>query len=107
MSADPRAAYDAVAAELEATAGARKGAMFGMPCLKYGSKAFAGFTQQAMVFKLGAAAHGEALALAGAHLFDPSGQGRPMKEWVVVPFEHVARWSELGRAALEYIAAAS
>lgn len=103
MSTDPRAAYDAVAAELMASAGALKGTMFGMPCLKRIGKAFAGFFHDAMVFKLAAPAHARALALAGAQLFDPSGRGRPMQEWVIVPVEHAARWPEFGRAALEYV----
>ena len=39
-----------------------------------------------MVFKLpDPAAHAQALALDGAHLFDPGGKGQPFKEWVVVP----------------------
>ena len=103
MSNDPRAAYDAVTAELALAAGVTPGQMFGMPCLKAGSKAFAGFYQDAMVFKLGIPAHAQALALAGAHLFDPSGRGRPMKEWVVVPAEHSDQWSALAEAARQYV----
>jgi len=57
-----------------------------------------------MVFKLGGASHAEALALFGAKLFDPSERGRPMKEWVVVPLEHVSRWLEFARYAFDYVA---
>jgi hypothetical protein len=78
--------------------------MFGMPCLKIRDKAFAGLYQNAMVFKLGGDSHAEALALAGSHLFDPSGMGRAMKEWVVVAPEHSKRYAELGRRALAYVA---
>ena len=54
-----------------------------------------------MVFKLeDTAAHADALALYGAHLFDPGGRGRPFKEWVVVPRAHVTRWQALAEAAL-------
>lgn len=102
MSTDPRTEYDAVAAELCATAPVAAGQMFGMPSLKREGKAFAGFYQDAMVFKLGAPEHAEALALAGAHLFDPSGRDRPMKEWVVVPVAHAMRWPDYARAALRY-----
>ena len=98
MSADPRVTYDAIAAEL----GATSAKMFGVPCLKHNGKAFAGFYQGAMVFKLSGAAHTEALALPGARLFDPSGRG-PMKEWVEVPAQHAARWPALGQAALAYV----
>jgi hypothetical protein len=74
--------------------------MFGMPSLKANGKAFAGVFGDALVFKIGGDAHAGALALSGAVLFDPSGTGRAMKEWVVVPFAHQKRWSELGRAAI-------
>ena len=77
--------------------------MMGMPSLKANGKLVAGFAiaEDAMVFKLpDPAAHAEALALEGAHLFDPSGRGRPMKEWVVVPPAHAERWAELVERAL-------
>ena len=43
MFSDPRAAYDAATAEPALAAGVTPGQMFGMACLKAGSKAFAGF----------------------------------------------------------------
>ena len=87
MPTDPRVQYDAVAAELAATSPTILGKMFGMPCLKNNGKAFAGFYQGAMVFKLPVPQHTEALALSSARLFDPSGRGRLMREWaeVLVP----------------------
>jgi len=77
--------------------------MMGMPCVKRGGKMVAGFAkgEGGMVFKLpDPAAHARALALVGAHLFDPSGKGQPFKEWVVVPFEHDAEWESLAAHAL-------
>jgi hypothetical protein len=103
MSTDPRSSYDAIAEELSVTTPAIKGQMFGMPCLKNNGKAFAGFFQDAMVFKLGAPNHAEALALAGSRLFDPSERGRPMKEWVVIQVEHSSRWLEFAQDALRYV----
>ena len=102
MPDDPRAEYDAIVAELLATSPAKSGAMFGMPCLKINGKAFAGFYQGAMVFKLAGPAHGVALAITGAHLFDPMG-GRPMKEWVEVPSAQAKRWPEFTRDAMRYV----
>ena len=100
---DPRAEYDRVAAELTATSPATAGKMFGMPCLKNDlGKAFAGYYEGAMAFKLPVPAHTEALALPGARLFDPSGRGRPMKEWVEVPSEYASRWIELAQEAMRY-----
>jgi hypothetical protein len=74
--------------------------MFGMPTLKANGKAFAGLYEESMVFKLDGDAHRRALALAGAHIFDPSGMGRPMKAWVVVPGEHEEAWAGFAREAL-------
>jgi hypothetical protein len=103
MTSDPQSAYDAVVSEMVATSPTTSGKMFGMPCLKNSNgKAFAGYTDGAMVFKLGGASHTEALALSNARLFGPMG-GRPMKEWVVIPVEHSSRWLEFAQDAFEYI----
>lgn len=106
MPTDPRAHYEAIAAELAATSPTTQGKMFGMPCLKTNGKAFAGFFQDAMVFKLADPHHTEALGLSGARLFDPSGRGRPMKEWVEVPAEHVSQWLVFAQEALHYVSEA-
>jgi hypothetical protein len=77
--------------------------MMGMPCVKRSGKMIAGFSkrEEAMVFKLpDPAAHARALALAGAHLFDPGGNGRPFKEWVVVPEAHATEWETFAHEAL-------
>jgi hypothetical protein len=103
MADDPRAEYDRIANDLAAEAGTVSSKMFGAPVLKTRGKAFAGMHGDYMIFKLRGAAHAEALALSGALLFDPSGMGRPMKEWVEVPFEHVERWPHLAREALVYV----
>ena len=105
MSFEPLAAYEAVVSEMIATSPTTSGKMFGMPCLKNSNgKAFAGYFEDTMVFKLGGVSHAEALALTGAKLFDPSERGRPMKEWVVVPHEHSSRWLEFARNAFDYVA---
>ena len=87
--------------------------MMGMPCVKRGGKMVIGFAagkalakneqaEEAMVFKLpDPEAHARALGLAGAHLFDPGGKGRPFKEWVVVPFAHEAEWESFAHDALK------
>jgi hypothetical protein len=77
--------------------------MMGMPCVKRGGKMVIGFArgEGAMVFKLpDPAAHARALALDGAHLFDPGGNGRPFKEWVVVPEAHAGEWESFSQHAL-------
>lgn len=87
----------------EQLSGAEASQMFGKPCYKIGGKAFACFFQNEMVFKLGGNAHKEAMSLDGAKLFDPSGKGRPMKEWVQVPVHYQEKWTALAEAALSYV----
>jgi hypothetical protein len=95
--------YQRIAAELGQRAGVQASSMFGMPTLKLAGKALAGLYGDAMTFKLAGDAHATALRLPGAHLFDPSGRGRPMKAWVVVPAEHAAEWERLAVDALAAI----
>lgn len=102
MDLDTQAIYDKVAAELMTSPTVRAGKMFGVPCLLNNGKVFAGYYKGTMIFKLKTLAHTEALSLDGAKLFDPSGRGRPMKEWVQVPAEHEDRWLEFGQEALLY-----
>ncbi len=80
-----------------------KGQLFGKPCFKVGKKAFVCFFQNEMVFKLSGEEHGDALSLDGSKLFDPSGKGRPMKEWVQVPFDYQEDWERFALAAFEYV----
>lgn len=100
MDADGR--FDDIAVEL-APAGATAGAMFGKRALKAHGKAFACLQGDALAVKLGhgRADHDAALALSGAALFDPSGGGRPFKDWVAVPVAHADRWLALAATALE------
>src|SRR5437588_8343682 len=104
MPTDTRAEYDALVADVTASSSVITDQIFGMPCLKDNGKAFAGYYQGAMVFKLAEPSRAEALRLPGAHLFDPSSHGRPMKEWAVVPAEHRAKWLDFAREALNYVA---
>jgi hypothetical protein len=102
---DPRARYDEIADDLAAqNADVELGQMMGMPAIKCSGKMIGGFSndKDAMVFKLtDQAARERALALDGAHLFDPSGGRRAaMKEWVVVPAAHAAEWPNLANLAL-------
>ncbi|MBL1421027.1 MAG: hypothetical protein COC24_011015 [Alphaproteobacteria bacterium] len=78
---------------------AEKSQMFGKPCYKIDKKAFVAFFQNEIVFKLAGDIHSQALALDGAQLFDPAGNGRAMKQWVQVPFAHKATWAEFAQQA--------
>ena len=97
MDAERR--YEEVADDLVARGLAERAKMFGMPSLKARGKAIGGFYNGDMVFKLtDATSRAAALALDGAHLFEPMA-GRPMKEWVQVPAAHADEWPRLAEEA--------
>jgi hypothetical protein len=77
--------------------------MFGKPALKINKKAFACFFEDYMVFKLTGDAHAKAMKLKGSKLFDPSGTGRAMKEWVQVTYTNKKEWEVLAKAAMKYV----
>ena len=94
-----RARFDALVDELKNELDVVGASMFGMPSIKRrGGKAFAGLSGDDMVFKLDGDEHAAALALEGAHLFEPMA-GRPMKAWVQVPPTHETQWADLARKA--------
>src|SRR5687768_14157403 len=77
--------------------------MFGKPCFKINGKAFMCFFNGDAVFKLADNAHKDALSLDGSQLFDPSGKGRAMKEWVQVTYDYKDQWGKFAKAALNYV----
>ncbi len=83
--------------------GAEQSQMFGKPCFKINGKAFICFFQNEMVFKLKGETHQEALGFDGSRLFDPSGKGRAMKEWVQVPSHYKEKWFDFACEAAKYI----
>ncbi|MEX2137613.1 MAG: hypothetical protein WEB29_11790 [Chloroflexota bacterium] len=91
--------YEEIAAGLERV-GVKASSMFGMPTLKRNGKAIGGLWGDAMTFKLSPDGLADALRIEGAHQFDPSGLGRPMKSWVVVPLAQSAEWERLAQLAL-------
>ncbi len=87
----------------EALPEAKPGKMFGAQCLKaLNGKALAFFYRDEMVFKLTSDPKQEALALDGAHYFNPMGD-RLMNGWVQVSFHYADRWPEFAAQALEYV----
>jgi hypothetical protein len=99
VSSETQGRYDEIAAGL-AGAGVKASSMFGMPTLKRNGKAIGGLWGDAMTFKLAPDAVIDALRLEGVQQFDPSGLGRPMKAWVVVPLAQSEEWERLAQLAL-------
>jgi len=72
--------------------GVKPGKMFGALCMKAeNGKATAMFWKDNIVVKLQGDSLQEALSLDGSALFEPM-KGRPMKEWVQIPFEYKNKW---------------
>ena len=70
--------------------------LFGKPSLKAGKHHFACFFKEALVVKIGAEAiQHRSKEFIGSELFDPSGKGRPMKDWLQIPVEYEAHWEHL------------
>ena len=84
MTDDPRDHYDTAVDELAKTVDFDVTKMMGMPALKRNGKMFGGYAEGMLVVRLGRD-RVDALVANGAHAFDPSGRGRPMKDWVSVP----------------------
>jgi hypothetical protein len=95
-------AYDDIVDALTAwNPDCRASRVFGMPCVKRSGRVVFGLSRTGMVFKLtDPDAHARALAVPGAHLFDPSGERKPFRQWVVVPPEHADEWEPLAADAV-------
>jgi hypothetical protein len=99
--------YERLATALTANESVTAGQMFGKACLKVGGKAFVSLHKEKVVFKLTGEQHTKALALNEAELWDPSGKGRPMKEWIALPVTESKSFKSFANAALAYVASSS
>lgn len=75
--------------------------LFGKECLKNEQgKAFVAFFKSNLVVKLNNNFKiNELLSKEGICLWDPSGNNRPMKQWVQIPFEYADQWATLSKLA--------
>jgi hypothetical protein len=96
--------YNSLVDNLDAVEGVTVGQMFGKACIKINGKAFVSQHNETIVFKLSGEHHQKAIAVKGAVLWDPSGKGRPMKEWVALPATERKHFTTLANAALAYVA---
>lgn len=78
--------------------------MFGKPCIKTGGKAFMAKFHGDLVFKIGKDRVAELLKVyEGSSNWDPSGKGRPMKDWLQVPVEFSGDWHSLAIEAEGFV----
>lgn len=72
----------------------KPGKMFGALCMKTpNGKSAAMFWKDNIVVKLQNNLLKEAVSLDGTKLFEPM-EGRPMKEWVQIPFDYKDQWKK-------------
>jgi hypothetical protein len=76
--------------------------MMGMPALKRVGKLFGGFHDEALIVRLGRQRVDELIAADLGSAFDPSGRGRPMKDWIAIPLPADA-WNDLATEASAYL----
>jgi hypothetical protein len=96
-------AYRRVVEELRADPEVSEALMMGMPSLKRGSKMFGGYRDGELLVKLGRDRVDELVAAGRARPFDPSGAGRPMKDWALVS-EPDDDWLALADEARGFVA---
>jgi hypothetical protein len=100
---NPESVFDTIADNLASNPGIKRGQMFGVPTVFVNGNAFISYFHGSMVFKLTGSAREQAMTLQDAKLFDPSGKGRPMKEWIALtPFTR-DQWPQWADAALAYV----
>ncbi len=88
---------------IEQTDGAELSQMFGKPCGKLNKKAFIAFFEDEIVFKIGKDnIEAWSLTLVNSKNFDPSGKGRPMKDWLQVSTKHKKHFDLLLSQCLEF-----
>jgi len=83
----------------------KPGKMFGALCMKTpNGKSAAMFWKDNIVVKLQGESLKEAMSLDGAKLFEPM-EGRPMKEWVQIPFAYKDQWKKFALTSSESVKA--
>ncbi len=95
--------FEKIVETLTPTHNGVSGQMFGKKCIKINNKAAIALFKDCLIFKLPKDMHAEAMSLEGSVLWDPSGKGRAMKEWVQIRLEHKDRFNEFANAAADYV----
>ena len=103
--ADGAPKYAELVESFSSMKGVEASQMFGKPCLKIGGKAFVAHQKEILAFKLNGSALQNALAIKDAKNWDPSGAGRPMKEWAAIPAVTTVDFSVIAKDAMAYVKA--
>ncbi|WCB94811.1 hypothetical protein DSM104299_03550 [Baekduia alba] len=101
--AEALAAFAVVVDEVVVAGDVEQALWFGAPAVKVGGKMFVALRRGALIARLGADEVDARVAAGDGVRFDPSGKGRPMKDWLESNVAH-AEWVELALAALAFTA---
>lgn len=96
--------YNKLINQITSSHAAIAGQMFGKKCIKISGKAGIALFKDCIVFKLPEPDHKKAISLAGSILWDPSGKGRAMKEWVQITLDHKTKFKKFAQVAADYVA---
>jgi hypothetical protein len=96
-------AYRDIVDELKADPEVSEALMMGRPSLKRGKKMFGGLRGDELLVKVGRERVHELIAAGRAREFDPSGAGRAMSDWALVP-EPTDDWLALADEARAFVA---
>jgi len=100
---DDKSVFDAIVALLPPDPPIVRGKMFGMPCLKVNGKIFACFWAGGLSVKLPVEEVAGALKKPGIEILDPMGNGRPMKEWILIAEKANRLWVEYAVLSYGYV----
>lgn len=98
--ANARSHFDMISGYLQRAHDVQAGLLYGKPCLMQEGRAFAAYQPDAMAFHLHGRALAQALALPGAHGWDPRHPGQSAPGWVLLPAAQVLRWDRIALEAL-------
>jgi len=102
---ESKEAFEKIIAQLTESHDAIEGKLFGKTVVKFGKKAGIALYNDDIVFKLAMNSdeRDEALSLEGSILWDPSGKGKAMKEWIQVPLIHEDKFESFAIYAANYV----
>jgi hypothetical protein len=102
MDVDLDEVFEDVVEELSPR-GVTAGRMFGARSMMLNGKAVACLTHGMLAVKLGRddPEHAAAVALEGAEVWEPGGQGKPFHDWVALPPELVDQWPRFAGASVD------
>lgn len=97
-------AFDELVGVMTLSFDSTRSKMFGCPCIKQGKRAYTIFKDDRVAFRIGLDRVNQLKAtFPDTCNFDPSGKGKPMKDWFEAGPEHAAQWRDWATEAMFYL----